>query len=120
VNEGLPAVNVNSILYEKQKLGDKAQLDAYLDVLMDENPEAFMEAEKMARQKRKTFEEVFTEAGYIPEWLERSRIQGLEQGLEAAARNALAQGASIDFVQKITGLDIQTIEQLAMNNINNS
>jgi hypothetical protein len=29
--------------------------------------------------------------------------------MEKVARNALAQGASPEFVQKITGLDIQTI-----------
>jgi predicted transposase/invertase (TIGR01784 family) len=40
------------------------------------------------------------------------RTEGREEGLEAAARNALAQGASLEFVQKITGLDIQTINNL--------
>jgi len=31
---------------------------------------------------------------------------------EEIARNALAEGASIEFVQKITGLDINTIKKL--------
>jgi hypothetical protein len=120
VNKGLQASSVECILDEKQKRGDKAQLGAYLDVLMGEHPKAFLEAEKMTRAKRKTLEELFTEAGILPEWTERARIQGLEkglekgleQGLETAARNALAQGASLEFVQKITGLDIQTINSL--------
>ena len=46
------------------------------------------------------------------EGLEEGREEGLEEGLEKVARNALAQGASLDFVQKITGLDIQTIAGL--------
>jgi predicted transposase/invertase (TIGR01784 family) len=47
--------------------------------------------------------------------------EGIKEGMEKGhaekaievARNALAQGASIDFVNKITGLDIETIKQLA-------
>ena len=78
--KGLSAVNAGSILNEKRKRGDKAQLGAYLNVLIRANPKAFMEAENMARKKEKTLEEVFTEAGFIPEWTEQARLQGLEQG----------------------------------------
>jgi len=82
----LQAVNAGSIIDEARKRGDKAQLGAYLNVLIRANPEAFMEAENMARKKRKTLEEVFTEAGFIPEWTERARVQGREQGLEQGKR----------------------------------
>jgi predicted transposase/invertase (TIGR01784 family) len=41
--------------------------------------------------------------------------KGIEKGLEKAARNALANGATIDFVQKITGLDRDTIRNLTRN-----
>jgi len=85
----LPAVNAGSILDEKRKRGDKAQLGAYLNVLIRANPKAFMEAENMAKRKQKTFEEVFTEAGLIPEWIERGRVQGLEQGKREAERNII-------------------------------
>ena len=79
----------------------------------------------MAKRKRRpTFEEVFTEAGIIPEWIERGREQGLEQGLErgleqgleTAARNAIIKGLPIDVIHDITGLDEETIKQLAVNN----
>jgi len=54
------------------------------------------------------------------EGLAEGRQEGLKEGMEKGhaekaieiARNALAQGASIDFVTKITGLDIETIKQL--------
>jgi len=69
----------------------------------------------MAR-KRETFEEVYTKNGVIPGYIEQGRVQGREEGLAVAARNALAQGASPEFVRKITGLDTETIKQLAMNN----
>jgi len=49
-------------------------------------------------------------------WQEKAREEGLSQGREERgeeiARNALAQGASVDFVQKITGLSIDEIERL--------
>ena len=42
---------------------------------------------------------------------ERER-SGKRKGVEQTAPNALAEGASIEFVQKITGFDIQTIKAL--------
>ena len=39
--------------------------------------------------------------------------KGLEKGLEKAARNALAEGASIEFVSKITKLDIEKVRELS-------
>ena len=101
----LPAVNAGSILDKARKLGDKAQLGAYLDVLLRANKKAFMEAENMARRGLPTLEETLTEMGITERAMERGRVQGLE----AVAKNALAEGASLEFVQKITGLDIQTI-----------
>ncbi|MDR1317940.1 MAG: Rpn family recombination-promoting nuclease/putative transposase [Spirochaetales bacterium] len=44
---------------------------------------------------------------------EEAREEGLEKGRLEVARNALTEGASIEFVQKISGLDIETIKSLA-------
>jgi predicted transposase YdaD len=38
--------------------------------------------------------------------------EGMEKGREETARNALAQGLSIEIVQKITGLNMDTIKSL--------
>jgi predicted transposase/invertase (TIGR01784 family) len=50
------------------------------------------------------------------EGLEEGREQGWEKGEEnkalEIARNALAEGATFDFVQKITGLSLDEIEKL--------
>jgi predicted transposase/invertase (TIGR01784 family) len=43
------------------------------------------------------------------EGLERGR----EEGKEEIARNALAKGASLEFVREITGLDIDTVTRLS-------
>jgi hypothetical protein len=37
---------------------------------------------------------------------------GFARGIKKTARNALAEGASVEFVQKITGLDMETIKQM--------
>jgi len=42
----------------------------------------------------------------------RGRQEGRMASREEIARNALAEGASIEFVQKITGLDLDAIKRL--------
>ena len=48
----------------------------------------------------------------LEDGLERGREEGQETAMATVARNALAEGASFDFIQKITGLDIETIQRL--------
>ncbi len=43
---------------------------------------------------------------------EEGMIQGIEQGMEKTARNALEEGLPIDVIQKITGLDTDTIRHI--------
>ncbi|MCL2380542.1 MAG: Rpn family recombination-promoting nuclease/putative transposase [Treponema sp.] len=45
--------------------------------------------------------------------LRHARDEGREEGMEKVAKNALKEGASVEFVQKITGLDMETIQRLA-------
>ena len=44
--------------------------------------------------------------------------KGRKDECEEIARNALAGGSSIEFVQKITGMDLETIKLLAAFNTN--
>jgi len=41
-----------------------------------------------------------------------AKSEGLKEGLEEVARKALAEGATLEFIQKITGLDIEAIKKL--------
>jgi len=47
---------------------------------------------------------------------EEARTEGLSQGLDEAyrnvARNSLSEGVPIEIIQKITGLDMETIQSL--------
>ncbi len=75
LTDGLEVHNAGVILAEKEQRFKGAPLDAYLDVLLRANPEVFLEALNMAtRARKRTFEEVFTEAGLIPKWI----AQGVE------------------------------------------
>jgi predicted transposase/invertase (TIGR01784 family) len=54
----------------------------------------------------------------ISEWkledaLVVEREEGREEGREETARNALAEGLPVEIIQKITGLDIETIRHIA-------
>jgi predicted transposase/invertase (TIGR01784 family) len=67
-----------------------------------------------------TFEEVFTEAGIIPQWIERGIEQGIERGIERGeekkalviARNLLAKGWAVEDVAETTDLPIEKVRSL--------
>jgi hypothetical protein len=46
-------------------------------------------------------------------WFEEGIEEGMERGIKTTARNALAAGATPEFIQKITGLDLETINSLS-------
>jgi predicted transposase YdaD len=63
----------------------------------------------MAKRKpRRSFEEVFTEAGIIPEW---KRQGGEEKALEIA-RNLLSEGLSVEQTAKLATLPVEKVRAL--------
>ncbi|MDR0465021.1 MAG: hypothetical protein LBG94_07915 [Treponema sp.] len=123
--------NADAIIKESENRTERVSLSAYFSILLDTNPDIFEELQNMAvrtRKKRETFEEVFTKAGIIPEWMERGfkkgivqgREEGLEEGFEHGreeasiqiAKNLLAKGSTPQFVQEITGLSPDKINEL--------
>jgi len=68
-------------------------------------------------------EKIFEEVGWIAKWEARGEARGIaagekkgrQEGIYEIARNALVKGLPIDVIHDITGLDIETLEQLAMN-----
>jgi predicted transposase YdaD len=50
--------------------------------------------------------------GGLEKGLERGRYEGREEGAIVIARNALAKGSTPEFVQEITGLNLETIQGL--------
>ncbi|GHV77954.1 hypothetical protein AGMMS49942_27750 [Spirochaetia bacterium] len=64
-----------------------------------------------------TFDQVLEEFGITAKWEARGKLEGkLEgrsEGKSEVARNALNEGLSVDFIQRITGLPVETINKLA-------
>ncbi|MDR1302911.1 MAG: hypothetical protein LBK43_10660, partial [Treponema sp.] len=82
------------------------------------NLEAELAAEREAGQEIgwKAGQEIGWKAGQKIGWEAGQKIgweAGQEERNRAIARNALAEGASPEFVQKITGLDLETLMQLS-------
>jgi len=64
-----------------------------------------------------TLEEILTELGFVPELMERGRVQGVAQGVaqgqEKTARNLLARSMPIEDIAQVTELPIEKIRSLA-------
>jgi len=84
-------------------IADKRQAFVMSD---DEAREMYEMREKAERDRR-------SEIAFAIEKGERKGMKkGRQEGRQQVARNALAEGASIEFVHKITGLDMKTITNL--------
>jgi hypothetical protein len=125
LTKDLQVSSLDSILDEVRKRGDKASLGAYLDILFRMNKKAFLEGINMARRRLPTLDEVLAEAGLLPRMIELGKQkliqerqelirEGIQEGMQAAARNALDKGLPVDVIHDITGLDIETIKELEM------
>jgi len=117
LRDNLQESDVSTILDGGKERSEKINIDAYIDIILRANPETITEVKNMAR--RPTLEEVLMEKGWIPEWEERGRKKGREEGLAVAkaekltiARNLLAKGSSPEFVSEITGIPMEEIEKL--------
>jgi predicted transposase YdaD len=104
-----------------KKLAEKSNMDAYIDVLFCANEKTFTEANAMLAD---TLFEICEKSGMTDRIVERMREKGLveskEQVIEKVrtdeklkiARNLLAEGSTPEFVQKITGLDMDAIKNI--------
>jgi hypothetical protein len=100
---------------EINRKGKTARLQAYLDTIMVANYAVAEEATRM-NKAYKRLEQLFVETGLAAKLEAKGEAKGeaRARATERAevARKALAQGLEPEFVQKITGLDIQTITSL--------
>jgi len=79
--------------------------------LATEASEVLQEISKDEIEKARLLIELKAELDYQSKHVHAKR-EGIKKGLIKAARRALSEGASLEFVQKITGLDTATIEKL--------
>ena len=111
----------NAIMKKIKKIINVVPMGAYLEAVIRANAEIFSEVRNMGKKAKRSFEEVFTEAGIIPEWIERGRKQGIsqgiergrEQGKEEVVRNLLAMHMTMDDIARAVKLPMEKIQVIA-------
>ena len=93
----------------KQALHDMFS-GAYFDVLLRANPQTFLEVYKM---KSATFEEVFTKAGIIPQWIEKGIKKGIEQEKKRVVKTLVAKGMSPEEIGQVVEIPVEKVSVLA-------
>ena len=116
--------SARAIMEEGRKRIRESSMDAYLEVILKANPKTFLEVRNMANESM-TFEEVFTQAGIIPRWIEQGIEKGIEQGIEKGieqgkeekafeiARNLLTKGWTIKETAEVTTIPEEKIRALS-------
>jgi predicted transposase/invertase (TIGR01784 family) len=109
----------------------KFSMGAYWNAIIRTSPRTFLELYNEAKTdgRKGDLDEILTEAGIIPEWIERGRKQGVEQGRthgheqgfekgkEIIAQNMLCQGMSVEEIAQATELPVETINALPRTDI---
>jgi hypothetical protein len=109
LGDDLNAQTLDAVLAESKRHGKDARVNAYLDVIARANL-ATLEELKMA--KAATLDEFLETSGFTQKWEARGEVRGVAIGKHEDARNALRAGCSDELVQRITGLDVDTIRNL--------
>jgi len=115
LREDLKNNRAQVIVDEKEKYGEKVDIDVYMDVVIRANPRVFSEVQTMTRKRRETLDDIIIEKGWDQKYIERGREQGRAEAKAeklAIARNLLAKGSSLEFTSEITGLPPDEIANL--------
>jgi hypothetical protein len=125
----LDARSLDAVLTESARQGKAARIRAYIDALLRANTHILQEVIEMGYE---TLDEVLVKTGLTQKWVAegetrgetrgeirgiqigeaRGEIRGETQRNFAVAKNALREGLPIETVQRITGLDANTIRGL--------
>jgi hypothetical protein len=120
LSKNLKREEADSILEEGKKRGKEVALDAYFDAILHANPKPFQEVVQMSNGTL-TIEEVLTQAGLIPKWIDLGREEGREEGREKGreegaikiARNLLKKGWSIEDTAEVAELAVEKVRALS-------
>ena len=101
-------------------------MGAYLDVLLHANPKIFLEAKIMVtktKKRKQTLEEVFTEAGLIPEWIARGKAEGIALGeargeakINEVVKNLHAMKMPIEMIARAVQMPVKKVNALVIKN----
>jgi predicted transposase YdaD len=113
LSNDLDVKSMDSIIAESNRQGKAVQIKAYINAVLQANSQIFQEVLQMGRAK--TLEQVLEESGLTVAWEARGEERGEERGKREIAQNALREGSSLEFVQRITGFDFDTVAKLQEN-----
>ncbi|GHV81080.1 hypothetical protein AGMMS49944_28710 [Spirochaetia bacterium] len=88
---------------------DGIKAGPYFEAIIKANPAVFRELMMTDSDVAQTMDLVLVEHGYSAKW----DAIGVSRGKFKVARNALNEGSSVDFIQRITRLPLETINKLA-------
>jgi hypothetical protein len=108
LSKNLKREEADSILKEGKKRGKEVALGAYFDAILQANPKPFQEVVQMSNGTL-TIEEVLTQAGLIPKWID----QGREEGVIKIAQNLLKKGWSVEDTAEVAELTIERVQALS-------
>jgi len=107
----LTAPRIQRLTEEIWRLGNAANIAAYIDAVMQANSKSVEEMYKMS-ERALTLDEVFVKVGAAARWEARGEAIGEARGKEEVARNALSRGLSLEMIHDITGLELETIKSI--------
>ncbi|MCL2763226.1 MAG: hypothetical protein FWD36_08505 [Treponema sp.] len=102
--------NADGILKETKQWQGKMPLDAYFDILLRANRNAFLEVLDM--KTAPTLKSILTEAGILPEWIAQEKAEGKTE----VARNLLAMQMPIEMIAQAVQMPVEKINALALGN----
>jgi hypothetical protein len=102
LSDDLDVRSMDSVIVESIRQGKAAHIKAYINAVLQANLEILQEVKSMGNAK--TLEQMLIESGITTDWraLEKREI----------AQNALREGSSPEFVQRITGLEFEAIAKM--------
>jgi hypothetical protein len=117
LNNKLDIEQMNQILNERARVGQKAQTDAYINAIFRANPDIVKELHKMGRL---TLDQVFIETGLAAEWEARGEARGKAEGEARGeargkaelARNLVKLGVSFQQIAQAADMDIEAVKSL--------
>jgi hypothetical protein len=102
--------SMQSILEKRERLEKKVSLDAYLNVVIKENPKALLELEvKDMAKKSPTLDEVLEQLGFTQRWEERYKAQEKEK----LVRNLLRENMPVEKIAELVELSLEKVKKLA-------
>jgi hypothetical protein len=113
----LDARSLDAVLTEGARQGKAARIRAYIDALLRANTHILQEVIAMGYE---TLDEVLVKTGLTQKWVAegesrgeiRGEIRGETQRNFAVAKNALREGLPMGTVQRLSGLEANTIRGL--------